>query len=134
MSTPRGRILRNPVDVYPVLIIVTTAALEAALFLGVERPAALALGALLLLPLRSLSVTIAHNHHHHPTFHARALNLLYEALIFFQNGMSSYGWPLNHNVGHHRKYKNQTHGSEGQDPYWWRTRDGRISGRLAYAL
>jgi fatty acid desaturase len=134
MRPLRRPLLRNTSDMVPVLIVVTTSALQAALFLGVEDLRFLALGVLLLFPLQSVSVTIGHNHHHHRTFHATAGNLLYEALIFFQNGMSSYGWTLNHNIGHHRKYKNQEHGSGDRDPYAWLSADGRISGRLDYAL
>lgn len=133
MRPRQGWILRHSIDVYPVLVTLAAAALHVALFLCVERPLALVAGTVLLLPLRSLSVTIGHNHHHNRTFRSPALNLPYEALIFFQNGMSSYGWALNHNIGHHQKYKNQIHGSEGQDPYGWLTPDGRILGRFAYA-
>jgi len=89
---PGGRLLRHRPDVEPVLFVLGIAVVQAALYLQPSAPAA-ALGALVLWPLQTRSIYVAHNHHHHRVFRWRGLNLAFETLLFLQTGMPSYGSP-----------------------------------------
>src|SRR5438128_1499536 len=123
------RLLRHPIDIYPVTLTIVTAALQVTAAWLVRDPIWLVVASLALYPFLLLSVPIAHNHHHTPSFHARPLNFIYETLLYFQCGLPSYGWLLNHNLGHHVNFKNQEHGTEDHDEYHWLSPDARITGR-----
>lgn len=47
----------------------------------------------------------------------------------FLTGVTSKGWLLHHNLGHHQTYLDQT-----KDEAGWKTKDGRTMGQLRYAL
>jgi hypothetical protein len=127
-------LLRQPIDLYPGLLTVATSALQLTVAALVREPLWLALASIALYPLFLVSVPIAHNHHHTPSFHSRVINHVYETLLYFQCGLPSGGWALNHNVGHHVHFKNQEHGTPDHDEYYWIEPDGRITGRIAYVL
>lgn len=128
---PGGRFLRHRIDAGPVAFVLAVAAVQVALYL---QPSALAavLGAIALWPLQSRSIYIAHNHHHHRTFHRRGLNLAFETLLFLQTCLPSYGFPLHHNFGHHAHYRNQNPDDPDADPHRWVGLDGRRLTRWAY--
>ncbi len=123
--------LRYGPDLGPVLYVLAIATAQALLYL---QPSVLvaALGALLLWPLQSRSIYVAHNHHHHRIFRRRGLNLAFETLLFLQTGLPSYGFPLHHNFGHHAHYRNQDAADPDADPHCWVGRDGRRLTRWAY--
>ena len=128
---PGSRLLRHRPDVEPVLFVLGIALVQAALYLQPSAPVA-ALGALVLWPLQTRSIYVAHNHHHHRVFRWRGLNLAFETLLFLQTGMPSYGFPLHHNFGHHAHYRNQDPADPDADPHCWIGRDGRRLTRWAY--
>ncbi|HSC00663.1 MAG TPA: fatty acid desaturase [Burkholderiaceae bacterium] len=128
---PEGRVLRHRVDAGPLCFVLAIATAQAMLYL---QPSALlaALGALALWPLQTRSIYIAHNQHHHRVFRQGRLNLLFEALLFLQTGLPSYGFPLHHNLGHHARYLNQDPADPDADPHCWVGPDGRRLTRWAY--
>lgn len=70
-----------------------------------------------------------HHHQHCPTFHQKSLNLLLDFIFGFLTGVTSKGWLLHHNLGHHQTYLDQT-----QDQAGWKTRDGQTMGPVRYML
>jgi fatty acid desaturase len=114
------------------LYVLTIAAVQAVLFL---QPSALmtVLGVAILWPLQTRSIYIAHNHYHRRIFRWRALNLAFETSLFLQTGMPSFGFPLHHNFGHHRHYRNQDPADPDSDPHRWLGSDGQRLSRWVYA-
>lgn len=82
---------------------------------------------LTLLSLSALPGSIAHNHHHVPTFMAPWMNRVYEVVLFLETGVPPYAWTLHHNVGHHKDYLDQA-----KDPSHWRLENGRVMSRVRY--
>lgn len=82
---------------------------------------------LVLLSLSALPGSIAHNHHHVPTFLSPWLNRVYEVVLFLETGVVPYAWTLHHNLGHHKDYLDQD-----KDPANWRLPDGRVMSRVRY--
>lgn len=70
-----------------------------------------------------------HHHQHCPTFHQKSLNLVLDFIFGFLTGVTSKGWLLHHNLGHHQTYLDQT-----KDEAGWKTKDGKTMGQLRYAL
>lgn len=130
-TRPNGSLLRHRADVGPLCFVLAIAAIQATLYL---QPSALAaaLGALVLWPIQTRSIYIAHNQHHHRVFRQARMNLLFEALLFLQTGLPSYGFPLHHNLGHHAHYRNQDPTDPDSDPHCWVGPDGRRLTRWAY--
>jgi fatty acid desaturase len=114
-----------------VAFVLTIAVAQSVLYL---QPLVLmaALGALVLWPVQTRSIYIAHNHHHHRIFLRPSFNLAFETLLFLQTGMPSYGFPLHHNLGHHARYPNQNPADPDADPHCWVGPDGRRLTRWAY--
>jgi fatty acid desaturase len=102
-------VLRKRADLGPVVFVLMIASVQGFLFLQSSVLVA-AFGAAVLWPIQTRTIYIAHNHHHHPIFRVRSLNLLFETLLFLQTGMPSFGFPLHHNRGHHVSYRNQNPG------------------------
>ena len=111
--------------------VLAVAAAQAVLYL---QPSALAaaIGAFVLWPVQTRSIYVAHNHHHRRTFDRREFNLVFEALLFLQTGLPSYGFALHHNFGHHVHYQNQNPADPDADPHCWVGADGRRLTRWAY--
>lgn len=70
-----------------------------------------------------------HHHQHCPTFHQKPLNLILDFIFGFLTGVTSKGWLLHHNLGHHQTYLDQT-----QDQAGWKTKDGQTMGPVRYML
>jgi fatty acid desaturase len=68
------------------------------------------------------------------TFRSALLNRLYEFVIFYQSGMPSYGWQLNHNFGHHQHFMQQDADVPFRDEYYWLEPDGTVAPRWRYLL
>ena len=130
---PGGRLIRHRLDAEPVAFVLAIAVIQIALYLQPSAWVA-ALGALALWPVQARSIYVAHNHYHHRIFRQRELNLAFEALLFLQTGMPSYGFPLHHNLGHHAHYRNQDPADPDADPHCWVGCDGRRLSRTAYTL
>ncbi len=80
-----------------------------------------------LLSLSALPGSIAHNHHHVPTFLSPWLNRGYEVILFLETGITPYSWTIHHNIGHHKDYLDQD-----RDPANWRLPDGSVMSRVRY--
>ncbi|HSC00662.1 MAG TPA: fatty acid desaturase, partial [Burkholderiaceae bacterium] len=91
-------------------------------------------GVMMLWPVTTISIAIAHSHFHVRTFRSAPLNRLYEFVLFYQSGMPSYGWQLNHNIGHHQHFMQQGAGSPLRDEYYWLEPDGSVTPRWRYLL
>jgi fatty acid desaturase len=70
-----------------------------------------------------------HHHQHCSTFTKPSLNLLLEIIFGFQTGVTSKGWLLHHNLGHHQTYLDQT-----KDEAGWKTKSGKTMGPVRYML
>jgi len=125
-------VLRKRADLGPVVFVLMIASVQGFLFLQSSVLVA-AFGAVVLWPIQTRTIYIAHNHHHHPIFRVRSLNLLFETLLFLQTGMPSFGFPLHHNRGHHVSYRNQNPGHSDADPHSWIGVNGQQLGRWAYS-
>jgi len=128
---PGGLLLRHRIDAGPALFVLAVAIAQAALYLQPSALVAMS-GALVLWPMQTRSIYVAHNHHHHRIFTRRRLNLAFETLLFLQTGLPSYGFPLHHNFGHHAHYRNQNPADPDADPHCWVASDGRRLTRWAY--
>jgi beta-carotene hydroxylase len=130
-AQPGGSMMRHRIDAWPVMFVLAVAVIQVVLYL---QPSLLlaALGALVMWPVQTRSIYIAHNHHHHRIFRQRGLNLALETLLFLQTGMPAYGFPLHHNFGHHAHYRNQNPADPDADPHCWVAEDGRRLARWAY--
>ena len=98
------RLLRNPLDGWAVLLIVSTAALQFSPYLVADSPWTRGLVTLLLIAPCISIVSYNHNHIHLNTFTAAPLNRLLELVMFFQTGNSPYASTLKHVLGHHATY------------------------------
>jgi beta-carotene hydroxylase len=128
---PGGRLLRHRADAGPVSFVLTIAAVQAVLYLQSSALTA-AIGALVLWPLQTRSIYVAHNHHHHRIFRWPSLNFAFESLLFLQTGLPSYGFALHHNLGHHANYRNQNPRDPNADPHCWIGPNGRRLSRWKY--
>lgn len=122
------------VDVLPFVLVVFVATAQLLLYVGTDRNVLRIIGMLLLWPVSAITIAIAHNHFHTRTFTRTWLNRVYEFVFFYQNGMPSYGWPLNHNIGHHRHFMNQDARAPMRDEYYWLERDGTVTPLIRYTL
>ncbi|MCK7497776.1 MAG: fatty acid desaturase [Comamonadaceae bacterium] len=93
--------------------------------------------------LAGMMVAVAGDHdldRHRPQPLSRAhvrsalLNRLYEFVLFYQSGMPSYGWQLNHNFGHHQHFLRQDAAAPFRDEYYWLEPDGTVTPRWRYLL
>lgn len=130
---PWGPFLHR-VDLAPFAVVAGIAAVQWGLFFGTESALAKLAGVLMLWPVTTISIAIAHSHFHVRTFRPAVLNRLYEFLLFYQSGMPSYGWQLNHNIGHHQHFMQQDAGSRFRDEYYWLEPDGTVTPRWRYLL
>ena len=130
---PWGPFLHR-VDVAPFTVVICIAAAQAAVFLSAGSPLMQLAGMLVLWPATTISIAIAHSHFHVRTFRSALLNRLYEFVLFYQCGMPSYGWQLNHNIGHHQNFLQQDLRSRHRDEYYWLEPDGTVTPRWRYVL
>lgn len=133
LMAPWGPFLHR-VDLAPFAVVMGIAAVQWGLFFGTESALAKLAGILMLWPVTTISIAIAHSHFHVRTFRPAVLNRLYEFLLFYQSGMPSYGWQLNHNIGHHQHFMQQDAGSRFRDEYYWLEPDGTVTPRGRYLL
>ena len=75
-----------------------------------------------------LTLAIAHNHFHRTIFKDDRLNCVMNYLLFFTGGTSPYSWTLQHNIGHHTNYLEQSN-----DPTPWFV-NGKVVPRLKYTV
>jgi len=122
------------VDLAPFAVVACMAAVQLALFFGADSVIAKLAGAMVLWPATTISIAIAHSHFHVRTFRWAPLNRLYEFVLFYQSGMPSYGWQLNHNIGHHQHFMQQDARSPFRDEYYWLEPDGSVTPRWRYVL
>jgi len=125
---------RHRVDIAPFLVIMTLAAVQLGLFFGTESTLIRLAGMAAVWPFTTIAIAIAHGHFHAPTFRWALLNRLYEFIFFYQCGMPSYGWQLNHNFGHHHNYLTQDASAPLRDEYYWLEPDGTITPRWRYVI
>lgn len=133
LMTPWGP-FRHRVDIAPFTVVVAIAAVQLTLFFGTDSALAKLAGVMVLWPVTTISIAIAHSHFHVRTFSARPLNLFFEFVLFYQSGMPSYGWQLNHNIGHHQHFMQQRADAEFRDEYYWLEPDGSVTPRWRYLL
>ncbi len=133
LMTPWGPFLHR-VDLAPFAVVMGVAAAQWGLFFGTDSAFAKLAGTMILWPVTTISIAIAHSHFHVRTFRSVLLNRLYEFVLFYQSGMPSYGWPLNHNFGHHQHFMQQDAGAPFRDEYYWLEPDGTVTPRWRYLL
>ncbi len=127
-SRALATVLREPIDVVPVIAIFAVTGLQLAIFACLSQPRHVALAVALLFPLQLNFAGMCHNHHHRNTFRHRLANRVFEVAMFFQLGMLPYGYTLHHNIGHHRHYLDQS-----RDSNRWRRLDGTVMGPWEFA-
>lgn len=121
-----GRWIRHRADRWPVGYTLVVLAVQLALYLWVEPLWLVALLVLLLQPVQAVAIACNHYQHHKNVFTWRALNRIYELVLFLQTGTPPYLITLHHNLGHHKSYLEPEHDSLG-----WRRPDGAARGLLA---
>lgn len=119
---------RQPIDVVPVGLIGAVFAAQLAVYFGVHGPLRVLGLTALLFPIQVNFAGMCHNHHHLNTFRQRALNRVFEVVMFLQLGMLPYVYTLHHNLGHHRHYLDQR-----VDSNRWRRRSGGTMGSWEFA-
>jgi fatty acid desaturase len=127
-------LLRYPIDVYSVGVSLTVLVLQVLAWWRIDDIGWLAVAVALYLPLQSMTIPITHNHYHLRTFLWRPLNRIFEFVLFWQSGLPSFGWELNHNLGHHRNYRNHDLSSPDHDEYYWKEADDRTTPQLIYTF
>jgi beta-carotene hydroxylase len=133
LMAPLGPFLHR-VDLAPFAVIVALAAVQWGLFFGTASTLTRVAAMMVLWPATTTAIAIAHSHFHVRTFRSALLNRLYEFVFFYQCGMPSYGWQLNHNIGHHQHFLQQDPGSPGRDEYYWLEPEGSVTPRWRYVL
>ncbi|MBA2676600.1 fatty acid desaturase [Ramlibacter sp.] len=101
-----SKIFRNPIDVWPALLVTGLFAILLLLYLYVDSLWLMAACSFLLLLPRLSVVGYNHNHVHTMTFKSTMLNRLLEVIMFFETGTSPHSGTLNHIIGHHACYFN----------------------------
>jgi fatty acid desaturase len=133
LMRPFGPFLHR-VDLAPFAVVASVTAAQLWLFFGAESTLARCAGIMVLWPLTTTTIAVAHCHFHVRTFCWAPLNRLYEFVLFYQCGMPSYGWPLNHNIGHHQHFLLQSANAASRDEYRWLEPDASITPRWRYVL
>ena len=133
LMPPWGPLVHR-IDAVPLAVVACIAAVQLALYFGTDSVATRLAGVMVLWPVTTISIAIAHSHFHVRTFRSALLNRLYEFVLFYQSGMPSYGWQLNHNIGHHQHFMQQGPGSPLRDEYYWLEPDGTVTPRWRYLL
>jgi len=133
LMAPLGPFLHR-VDLVPFAVVVSIMAAQLWIFFGIESALEKVAAMMVLWPVTTISIAIAHHHFHVRTFRWVPFNRLYEFILFYQSGMPSYGWQLNHNIGHHQHYLQQDPFSPIRDEYYWLESDGSITPRWRYVL
>lgn len=103
-SSTHGRLLRYPVDVWPVGLVTVGLVLS---LVGLSyAPGEAEYWMLLLasLPMRALASVHHHCHAHLATFRWRPLNLVYDQILALLSGYTTPGWALQHCWAHHRYF------------------------------
>lgn len=121
------QIYRHPADRLPSVIVLLFFGVQLATFFLAESLWTVAAVMAVLLSLSALPGSIAHNHHHVPTFLSPWLNRGYEVILFLETGVTPYSWTIHHNIGHHKDYLDQD-----RDPANWRLPDGSVMSRVRY--
>ena len=128
-------IFRHKIDVLPTAIVLISSTLQYYLFFSKNIGTVPFIVLLLILWfLSTLSIPIAHNHYHHFIFTKKWMNRLFEYFLFYHVFLPSFGWQLNHNIGHHRNYHNQNIDDPDHDENCWMTKNGEIAKRWYYTL
>jgi beta-carotene hydroxylase len=133
LMAPWGPFLHR-VDIAPFAVVACIAAVQLVVFFRVDTALAQLAGIMVLWPATTISIAIAHSHFHVRTFRSALLNWLFEFVLFYQSGMPSYGWPLNHNIGHHQHFLQQEASTPYRDEYYWLEPDGSVTPRWRYLL
>lgn len=118
---------RHKADRLPSAIVLLFFGVQLATFFLAESLWTVAAVMMVLLSLSALPGSIAHNHHHAPTFLSPWLNRGYEVILFLATGITPYSWTIHHNIGHHKDYLDQD-----KDPANWRLPDGSVMSRIRY--
>lgn len=122
-------LLRHKIDIIPVIYALLIGSVQFTLFFFVDTLWIVGVSVLILFPFQCSAIAINHNHHHLNTFTVRLLNRLFESILYFQTGTSSYSWTLHHNIGHHKNYLDQE-----QDSSRWKKKNGRPMRHLEYSI
>lgn len=133
LMAPWGPFLHR-VDLVPFTVVACIAAAQLTLYFGVDTALAQLAGIMVLWPATTISIAVAHSHFHVRTFRSALLNRLFEFVFFYQSGMPSYGWQLNHNIGHHQHFLQQDVGAPYRDEYYWLEPDGSVTPPWRYLL
>lgn len=132
-KTDCGRFLRRRIDLGPVFFTLSISVAQSLLFWAATPVMSIMLTPFLWI-MQTRSIYIAHNHYHCAIFRPKALNRIFETLLFLQTGIPSFGFPLHHNIGHHGRYRNQHPNDPDADPHRWIGANGRRLGRWKYTF
>lgn len=99
-----ARLLKYPVDVWPVIIVAGTTALALVPFFVHLSPWIVGAMWAVIIYLRTFVPFIQHNHAHLPIFQSRLLNWAFDVLLAQNTGYATALWELHHNRGHHRNF------------------------------
>lgn len=124
-----SKIFRNPIDVWPALLVTGLFAILVCLYLYVDNLWVMGIVSFLLLVPRLSVVGYNHNHVHTMTFKSTMLNRLFEMVMFFETGTSPHSGMLNHIIGHHACYFDPS-----IDTLNTRRADGSTLGRHEFCL
>lgn len=120
-------IFRYPEDRLPTALIISITVADLLVFWFVRSPWWVIAWMLVTLLAKSMVCAWNHHHQHVPTFRMVWLNRLMEIVYALQTGISTNGWVLHHNLGHHLNYLDQS-----KDESAWKDRSGKPMGTLRY--
>lgn len=116
-------------DRWPVVIFLSFSVIDLAAYFFIESPLLLGIFFVLMV-IPHLVVSIWNHHHsHYFTFKQPILNRILELFYALQSGVSTYGWVLHHNLGHHHHFLDQTKDQSG-----WARKDGTTMSRFGYGF
>ncbi len=123
------KFFRYPIDRIPIGIIALVFAVDLTVYGFVDDWRWLIIYAVLLwFPKINISAW-NHHHQHCPTFYQPSLNWVLDFVFGFLTGVTSKGWVLHHNLGHHLTYLDQT-----QDEAAWKTKSGKTMSPIQYMV
>src|SRR5579859_4052330 len=105
----RSGILRYSIDIWPLLLVLTTAMLGLLPFVRPLPRWELAIVWAAAMYLRTFCPFVQHNHSHAPIFRPRLLNHVFDAILTQNTGYPTAIWQLHHSLGHHRQYLDPGH-------------------------
>ena len=116
-------------DRIPLLIIISLFAVDILAYLLIDNFGRRSSYWLIMIAPKGVICAWNHHHQHLPTFKNNNLNLLLEQMYALQTGATSKLWVLNHVLGHHHHYLDQS-----KDESRWKDKNGKIMGRFRYSL